>query len=74
MMGTYSGLYVFGGRGHFFFFAYIYLRAQLERDPESDRLGHTPPPHPISKIYEHYAHIPGWISTRTGNLQFDSIL
>ena len=39
------------GRGHlililFFIFclAYIYLRAQLERDPESDRLGHPPPP------------------------------
>ena len=33
------------GRGHLiFFFAYIYLRAQLERDPESDRLGHPPPP------------------------------
>ena len=40
------------GRGHFIFyfflfyllfFAYIYLRAQLERDPESDRLGHPPP-------------------------------
>ena len=28
----------------FFFWAYIYLRAQLERDPESDRLGHPPPP------------------------------
>ena len=34
-----------------FFLAYIYLRAQLERDPESDRLGHPPPP-PISKLYE----------------------
>ena len=36
------------GRGHFyfyfFFFAYIVLdlRAQLERDPESDRLGPSP--------------------------------
>ena len=29
----------------FYFFAYIDLRAQLERDPESDRLGHPPPPH-----------------------------
>ena len=27
-----------------FFFAYIDLWAQLERDPESDRLGHLPPP------------------------------
>ena len=54
------------------FLAYIYLRAQLERDPESDRLGHLPPPPPpISKLYEHYAQIPGWLSTRTGNLQFD---
>ena len=34
----------------------------------SDRLGHPPPP--ISKLYEHYAQIPGWLSTRTGNLQF----
>ena len=39
------------GRGHlkkkyfyFLFFAYIDLRAQLERDPESDRLGNPPPP------------------------------
>ena len=30
-----------------------------------------PPPPPISKLYEHYAQIPGWLSTRTGNLQFD---
>ena len=62
-----SRLYVFDGRGrtrtfyfylNFFcsFLAYIYLRVQLERDPESDRLGH-------------YAQIPGWISTRTVNLQ-----
>ena len=29
------------------------------------------PPPPISKLYEHYAQIPGWLSTRTGNLQFD---
>ena len=43
-------LYVFGGRGHlilfffiFYFLACIDLRAQLERDPESDRLGHPPP-------------------------------
>ena len=34
-----------------------------------DRLGHPPPQ--ISKLYEHYAQILGWISTRTGNLQFD---
>ena len=38
------------GRGHlkkifFLFLAYIDLRAQLERDPESDSLGHPPPPH-----------------------------
>ena len=39
------------GRGHFIFIKKkkkkkigIYLRAQLERDPESDRLGHPPPP------------------------------
>ena len=57
----------------FFFLACIYLRAQLERDPESDRLGHPPPP-PISKLYEHYAQIPGWLSTRTGNLKFVKII
>ena len=54
------------GRGHFlfiyFFFiffcvffwlAYIDLRGQLERDPESDRFGHPPPPthHDLMKIY-----------------------
>ena len=48
------------GRGHFkffyflFFWAYIDLHAQLERDPESDRLGHPPPPpthHDPMKIY-----------------------
>ena len=49
-------LYVFGGREHlfaFFFLAYIDLRGQLERDPESDRLGHPPPPthHDLMKIY-----------------------
>ena len=27
----------------YLFLAYIDLRAQLERDPESDRLGHPPP-------------------------------
>ena len=47
------------GRGHLmffvifcyfnFFFACIYLRAQLERDPESDRLG--PPPLPPTCTY-----------------------
>ena len=37
------------GRGHFiffyFFYFFIFCLAQLERDPESDRLGHPPPPH-----------------------------
>ena len=59
------------GRGHFFicyffyiffiiiFVAFIDLRAQLERDPESDRLGHPPPPthHDHMKIYIVY-----WLS------------
>ena len=37
----------------FFLLAYIDLRGQLERDPESDRLGHPPPPthHDLMKIY-----------------------
>ena len=54
------------GRGHlykiiyiFLFFrfcgfvlAYIDIRGQLERDPESDRLGHPPPTHhDLMKIY-----------------------
>ena len=52
------------GRGHlykiiifflFFFFAYIDLRGQLERDPESDRLG--PPPH-ASWSYEDLLSLP----------------
>ena len=30
----------------FYLLACIDLRAQLERDPESDRLGHPPPPPP----------------------------
>ena len=48
------------GRGHFykiiifffcvFFWAYIDLRGQLERDPESDRLG-PPTHHDLMKIY-----------------------
>ena len=60
------------GRGHlisflifffffffFFFFACIDLRAQLERDPESDRLGHPPPPthHDPMKIYRVYRYL-----------------
>ena len=36
----------------FFFLAYIDLRGQLERDPESDRLGPPPPTHhDLMKIY-----------------------
>ena len=62
-------LYVFGGRGRtrtdadiffwIFFLACIDLRAQLERDPESDRLGHPPPPthHDPMKIYRVYRYL-----------------
>ena len=40
------------------FFAYIDLRAQLERDPESDRLGHPPPPPHASWSYEDIYSLP----------------
>ena len=59
-----GGLYVFGGRGRtrtfyfyfnfFFFFNMQDLRAQLERDPESDRLGHPGASHDPMKIYRVY--------------------
>ena len=35
----------------FLLLAYIDLRGQLERDPESDRLGHPPTHHDLMKIY-----------------------
>ena len=60
-------LYVFGGRGQkrtntdiffgvFFCWHTQIYGAQLERDPESDRLGHPPPPthHDLMKIYQVY--------------------
>ena len=54
------------GRGHFFLFFFIFyflacidLRAQLERDPGSDRLGHPPPHthHDPMKIYRVYRYL-----------------
>ena len=44
----------------FIFLACIDLRAQLEQDPESDRLGHPPPPpthHDPMKIYRVYRYL-----------------
>ena len=43
----------------FIFCMHIYLRAQLERDPESDRLGQPPPPthHDPMKIYRVYRYL-----------------
>ena len=50
---TFYNLFIF-----IYFLAYIDLRAKLERDPESDRLGHPPPTHhdPM-KIYRVYRYL-----------------
>ena len=57
----------------FFFFGHTYIYGPNWSETQGQTAWVTPPP-PISKLYELYAHIPGWISTRTGNLQFDYIL
>ena len=62
-------LFLFNNFLFLFFFGHTYFYGPNWSETQSQTAWVTPPP--ISKLYEHYAQIPGWLSTRTGNLQFD---